>query len=163
MSIWQHDFDDPFLDMYNLYLIVGQQPRTIRYYVQLGLIPKATGSGTSARYTLEHVIRLRTVTVLKRRRLTLWQIKAFLDGHSTEELSAFANGADPTFSISQILRYYHPATGEPSAEHTCVKLADGIELCVALKYLTSVAVRSDDLKRAVRELIRLEDEEDGEE
>jgi Ca-activated chloride channel family protein len=56
----------------------GVTPRTIRYYVELGLLPPPAGTGNRATYGPEHLDRLMTIKKLQMRRLSLDEIRAYL-------------------------------------------------------------------------------------
>lgn len=53
----------------------GLTARTIRYYVQQGLIPPAHGRGPTATYDESHMLRLQAVEALKEQRLSLSEIR----------------------------------------------------------------------------------------
>jgi DNA-binding transcriptional MerR regulator len=54
-------------------------PRTVRYYVQQGLLP-SPGLGAGARYDLGHLARLRLIRRLQREHLPLAEIRRRLEG-----------------------------------------------------------------------------------
>jgi Ca-activated chloride channel family protein len=56
----------------------GVTPRTIRYYVELGLLPPPSGPGPKAEYSDEHLKRLLFIKGLQIRRLSLEEIRAYL-------------------------------------------------------------------------------------
>ena len=58
----------------------GVSRRTIRYYVEIGLLPPPEGAGRAAGYTAEHLRRLEVVKDLQAARLTLDEIKEHLAG-----------------------------------------------------------------------------------
>ena len=55
-------------------------PRTVRYYVGVGLLPGPANAGRGAKYGEEHLRRLRTIARLKEERLTLTEIRSALEG-----------------------------------------------------------------------------------
>jgi DNA-binding transcriptional MerR regulator len=65
----------------------GLPARTIRYYVQQGLIPPAHGRGPSATYDESHMLRLQAVESLKEQRMSLAEIRERLLGMSDEGLA----------------------------------------------------------------------------
>lgn len=81
--------------------------RTIRYYVQVGLIPAPTGKGKGARYGLLHLERL-----LKVRRLQA-------DGLSLERITDLLDESEPSPRVTTV--------GELRVV-TRLSLADGITL-----------------------------------
>jgi DNA-binding transcriptional MerR regulator len=65
--------------------------RNIHFYIQQGLLPPADGAGLGARYTDEHLLRLRAIPVLRNRGLRLDAIRerlAGLDGAAVRALLA---------------------------------------------------------------------------
>lgn len=58
----------------------GVTPRTVRYYIQYGLLPAPGQPGPGARYGRNHLARLRLIRRLQDRHLPLSEIRAQLDG-----------------------------------------------------------------------------------
>jgi DNA-binding transcriptional MerR regulator len=54
--------------------LAGVTPRTIRYYVSIGLLPAPDQAGPKTRYTDSHLKRLRLIRHLQRQRLPLSEI-----------------------------------------------------------------------------------------
>jgi DNA-binding transcriptional MerR regulator len=70
---------------------VGVTRRTIRYYVEIGLIPPPAGAGKAAVYGPQHLERLETIKALQGYRLSLEEIRDRLAGRpvpSSAELPA---------------------------------------------------------------------------
>jgi len=68
--------------------------RTIRYYINQGLIPKPISyAGGRARYSGRHVIRLLAIKKLQADHLTLTKIKSLLAETSEEEVLGITAGA----------------------------------------------------------------------
>ncbi|MCP3102165.1 MerR family transcriptional regulator [Myxococcus sp. K15C18031901] len=65
---------------------VGVSPRTVRYYVQRGLLPAPPFRGPDTVYGEEHLIRLKAIRVLQARFLPLDAIQVELTRLSLEEL-----------------------------------------------------------------------------
>jgi DNA-binding transcriptional MerR regulator len=65
--------------------------RTVRYYIQQGLLPPPQGAGPASRYNLEHLRRLALVRRLKATLLPLSEIKHLMSGVSTSELEQVAH------------------------------------------------------------------------
>lgn len=61
-------------------------PRTIRYYIAEGLLPPPLSPGRNARYTQEHLNRLRMITQMKARYLPLKEIRRTLTTMSPEQI-----------------------------------------------------------------------------
>jgi len=66
----------------------GLSTRTVRYYIQEGLLPPAHGRGPSATYDLGHLLRLQAITQLKANRLPLDEIRDRLAGLSDNDIAA---------------------------------------------------------------------------
>lgn len=60
--------------------LAGVTPRTIRYYVSIGLLPSPGQSGPGTRYGEGHLARLRLIRRLQREHLPLGEIAVRLDG-----------------------------------------------------------------------------------
>ncbi len=56
----------------------GVTRRTIRYYVEMGLLPPPGGAGRAARYTADHLSRLEQIRALQAQRLSLEEIREHL-------------------------------------------------------------------------------------
>nr|WP_216627244.1 MerR family transcriptional regulator [Corallococcus exercitus] len=69
---------------------VGVSPRTVRYYVQRGLLPAPPFKGPDTVYGEEHRVRLKAIRVLQARFLPLDAIQAELLRLSPEELRRLA-------------------------------------------------------------------------
>jgi len=72
----------------------GIEPRTIRNYIERGLLPGADARGRGASYSLEHLHRLRTIQALRRARpnIQLNEIRLFLQKMSLQQISDFSSG-----------------------------------------------------------------------
>jgi len=65
---------------------VGVSPRTVRYYVQRGLLPAPPFKGPDTVYGEEHLVRLKAIRVLQARFLPLDAIQVELTRLSLDEL-----------------------------------------------------------------------------
>jgi len=63
-------------------------PRTVRYYVQQGLLPSPGARGPGARYDRGHLNRLQLIRRLQREHLPLAEIRARLAGLSDDAVAA---------------------------------------------------------------------------
>jgi Ca-activated chloride channel family protein len=70
----------------------GVSPRTVRYYVQRGLLPAPAFRGRDTAYSGEHLLRLRAIKRLQESFLPLDAIQAELEKSSREELESLAAG-----------------------------------------------------------------------
>jgi DNA-binding transcriptional MerR regulator len=82
--------------------LAGVSPRTVRYYVQRGLLPPPAFRGRDTAYSQEHLIRLRAIRRLQERFLPLDAIKGELNQRSLAELQALTDSreeAAPVFRL----------------------------------------------------------------
>jgi DNA-binding transcriptional MerR regulator len=71
----------------------GMSVRTVRYYVQRGLLPAAAFRGKDTAYDHAHLARLRAIRRLQEAFFPLDAIAAELDGRTAHEIEAIANGS----------------------------------------------------------------------
>ena len=98
----------------------GVSRRTVRYYVQRGLLPAPMGIGRGAHYTAAHLERLLQIRALQGEGVPLDEIAERLDDRTVA-----------------------PPGATPSAQSmwTRVQLADGVELHLAGRRLSDEQVR----------------------
>ena len=70
----------------------GVSPRTVRYYVQRGLLPAPAFRGRDTAYSGEHLLRLQAIKRLQESFLPLDAIQAELEKSSREELAGLVAG-----------------------------------------------------------------------
>lgn len=68
----------------------GTSSRTVRYYVQRGLLPPPVFKGKDSAYARDHLVRLLAIKKLQADYLPLDAITAELEGKSIEEIEAIA-------------------------------------------------------------------------
>ena len=68
--------------------ISGVNRRNIHFYVQQGLLSPPEGAGLGARYTEEHLLRLRAIPILRNHGLRLDEIRARLAGMDASAVAA---------------------------------------------------------------------------
>lgn len=68
----------------------GTSSRTVRYYVQRGLLPPPVFKGKDSAYAKDHLVRLLAIKKLQADYLPLDAITAELEGKSLEEIEAIA-------------------------------------------------------------------------
>lgn len=110
----------------------GTSPRTVRYYVQRGLLPPPVFRGKDSAYAHEHLVRLRAIRRLQDAYLPLDAIAAELEGKSIEQIERVAEaknvpGAPPVPTKPPVHRAA-PAKTSTWEHHD---LARGLELHVA--------------------------------
>jgi DNA-binding transcriptional MerR regulator len=66
----------------------GISQRTLRYWIRRRLVPRPHGRGRAAKYTVEHLNRLRVVKYLRSTKLSLVKIRALIAEKSDAELLA---------------------------------------------------------------------------
>jgi Predicted transcriptional regulators len=88
---------DP-LDLTELADRAGVSVRTVRYYIQQGLLPKPEARGPGAHYTDEHLDRLLLIRRLQREHLPLAEIRRVLEA-SAGELTAPRSARDYIRSV----------------------------------------------------------------
>ena len=66
--------------------LAGVSPRTVRYYVQRGLLPAPTFRGKDTAYGDDHLARLQAIRKLQERYLPLDAIQAELERRSADEI-----------------------------------------------------------------------------
>ncbi len=72
----------------------GVTPRTVRYYISEGLLP-SPGAGPQARYTDEHLDRVRLIKELQRNHLPLAEIRTQLRGVPRDEVRKLLHAHRP--------------------------------------------------------------------
>ena len=143
--------DGPFkLD--ELASLAGTSPRTVRYYVQRGLLPAPMFRGRDTAYTREHLARLRAIRHLQGRFLPLDAIEAELARLTPKELEHLGARtpteheapADDATPKRQGVR------SERASRWARWELAPGLELLVA----EGATAAARDLAEEIRDLAR---------
>ncbi len=144
----QRDDGDPSDHSYKLDELAEKadvSPRTVRYYVQRGLLPPPVFRGRDTAYSGAHLLRLRLIKRLQDERfLPLDAIAVEIEGRSDDEIRAMLDRLDRTERRPSDL--HEPALGVPSGgpyrarpkpvgrvageRWVRVELADGVELSV---------------------------------
>ncbi|WP_437879061.1 helix-turn-helix domain-containing protein [Sorangium sp. So ce513] len=115
----------------------GVAPRTVRYYVQRGLLPAPEFRGKDTSYGREHLARLRAIKALQQAHLPLEEIQARLAGAGVDEIERIARTATaaPPRATAPCPgpgdAAAAPRAGAPRGERwERIELADGVELHV---------------------------------
>lgn len=124
----------------------GVSPRTVRYYVQRGLLPAPVFRGRDTAYGEEHLLRLRAIRRLQERFLPLEAIQAELARLAPDEIRRLAEGEDPPPGRipEPVVSPVTPAP-RPSTTWRRIELAPGLELAVADHVTADVRALADAL------------------
>jgi Ca-activated chloride channel family protein len=122
----------PTLKLVDLARRAGVSPRTVRYYVQRGLLPPPTFHGPDTVYEADHLLRLRAIRRLQERFLLLEEIQAQLERASPVELHKIADGKDVTAPSRRVAAAEPSPPSRSREEHwTRWQLLPGLELHVS--------------------------------
>jgi DNA-binding transcriptional MerR regulator len=124
----------------------GISGRTVRYYVQRGLLPAPAFRGKDTAYTRAHLVRLRAIKKLQERFFPLDAIQAELEGKGLAELEQIALHAPPPHAPPRARR---AASDAPSARLTRWPLAPGLELTLS----DGASDDAQELAERIRELV----------
>jgi DNA-binding transcriptional MerR regulator len=151
----------PFVTSYKIDELAreGQvSPRTIRYYVQRGLLPAPAFHGKDTTYDRGHLLRLQVIKKLQEGHLPLDEIQAKIGAASEKELERMlADGSAPPPPKNATHRggpYRNPAPGEPPSKEAASEARERWERIHLMPGL-ELHVRSDagaDAKRAALEI-----------
>jgi DNA-binding transcriptional MerR regulator len=80
----------------------GIESRTIRSYIERGLLPNADTRGRTASYSDEHLTRLRVIQAMRRARpnITLSDVRILLQQLTPEQIHALAHGSITASSLA---------------------------------------------------------------
>ncbi|WP_437758359.1 helix-turn-helix domain-containing protein [Sorangium sp. So ce1389] len=118
----------------------GVAPRTVRYYVQRGLLPAPEFRGKDTAYGREHLARLRAIKALQQAHWPLEEIQARLAGAGVDEIERIAAAAFPPAAPPAVMTRSAGPGEAPAPPHVAgsprgerwerVEIADGVELHV---------------------------------
>lgn len=144
--------NDPVWKLEELAHEAGVSPRTVRYYVQRGLLPAPTFRGKDTAYTRDHLVRLRAIKRLQDHFFPLDAIQSVLEGRTPHEIGRIADGHDlPAVNVAPAVEPVQTprARGRGDAKETSwvrYGLTKGLEL--------HVSDEADDATRALAEEVR---------
>jgi len=75
--------------------LAGVTPRTIRYYVSVGLIPAPDQAGRAARYSEDHLRRIRLIRRLQEQHLPLAEIRSRLSSLTDDDVASALTAPEP--------------------------------------------------------------------
>lgn len=100
--------------------VTGLEERTIRSYIERGLLAGANARGRAASYSDEHLARLNIIMSLRRARpnIGLSEIRVFLQNLSPDQIKRFAGGEITATSrvTDTLIRTEDPESGTASTE-----------------------------------------------
>lgn len=106
--------NDTTYDLAELSDLADVTPRTVRYYIQQGLLPSPGARGPGARYDRAHLDRLRLIRRLQREHLPLAEIRRRLEELDDESLRRLAEAPLAVGEPSSALEYVQRLlAGEP--------------------------------------------------
>ncbi len=117
---------------------VGIEARTIRSYIERGLLPGAQTRGRAATYSDEHLARLEVIKSLRRARpnISLSEIRILIQGLNPEQIRALAGGsitaAARAISEASQPEEIDPLDGAADDEYEVPKAIDWEESAAAL-------------------------------
>jgi DNA-binding transcriptional MerR regulator len=133
----------------------GVSPRTVRYYVQRGLLPAPPFKGPDTVYGEEHRVRLKAIRALQARFLPLEAIQVELARLSLEELKALAHAGPPPLPGPPAVP---PPGGEPVKRPPPVPSPDGVTRWVRWELAPGLELHlsdtADEKTRALAEHLR---------
>lgn len=88
-------------------------PRTIRYYIEQGLLPSPTQVGPNARYTEAHLDRLRLIKKLQAAHLPLADIRGQLRGLGEDEIATMLASVAAEQTPRSAIDYVRSVLREP--------------------------------------------------
>ncbi|HKA88904.1 MAG TPA: helix-turn-helix domain-containing protein [Haliangiales bacterium] len=120
-------------------------PRTVRYYVQRGLLPAPQFRGRDTAYTAEHLSRLKAIKKLQDQYLPLDAIQVELERRKPEEI--LDGAAAPRMKVLPPPAPLPPSRVEPSRSWTRFQLRDGVEIHVRDDVAASLGSLVSDLEK----------------
>jgi DNA-binding transcriptional MerR regulator len=115
----------------------GVSPRTVRYYVQRGLLPAPVFKGRDTAYGEEHRTRLLAIKTMQERFLPLDAIEVELQRRTPDELAELARGTSPSAPAPApvvpppsppVIAPTWPAFRAAATTYERVELAPGLEM-----------------------------------
>jgi DNA-binding transcriptional MerR regulator len=95
MSVTRHaDITEPRYDLKELSSRTAVTPRTVHFYIQQGLLRQAGAPGAGARYSEDHLNRLRLIRRLQRQHLPLAEIRRRLAGLDAGAVEGLLKASD---------------------------------------------------------------------
>ncbi len=112
--------NDQEYSLSELATLAGVTPRTIRYYVSIGLLPSPPQAGARTKYSDGHLQRLRLIRRLQRQHLPLGEIGAPLQGLDDEAVEVVLD-TDAVPPEDSALDYIDRLKGAPALPRMTLK------------------------------------------
>jgi DNA-binding transcriptional MerR regulator len=106
---------EPEYTLQELATIAGVTPRTVRYYISVGLLPPPGQVGPGTRYGDDHLQRVRLIRRLQDQHLPLAEIRSRIEGMDDADIAAALHGGDAVAEESSALDYIRSLTSRPAA------------------------------------------------
>jgi DNA-binding transcriptional MerR regulator len=110
-------------DLHELCSHAGVTPRTVRYYIQQGLLPAPEAQGPATRYGQGHLDRLLLIRQLQREHQPLAEIRAQLEGLRDEDVSRVLSTSRPSKRPSSAVDYVRSVLGSAPAARSEMRRA----------------------------------------
>ena len=105
--------ESPGLDISELADQAGVTPRTVRFYIQQGLLPSPGQTGPGAKYGFGYLARLRLIRRLQREHLPLAEVRKRLVGLDEAAIVAVLESPEP--APSSAVDYVRSVLADPPA------------------------------------------------
>lgn len=147
----------------------GVTVRTVRFYIQQGLLPAPEAQGPATRYGQGHLDRLLLIRHLQREHQPLAEIRAQLEGLSDEDVSRVLSTSRPSKRPSSAVDYVrsvlgalpHAASPRPStpvkSQWERISLAPDVELHVRRPLTREANRRVEKLLALARQILQEEE------
>ncbi|HSM33679.1 MAG TPA: MerR family transcriptional regulator [Anaerolineae bacterium] len=120
--------------------LAGVTPRTIRYYVSIGLLPAPESAGPKTRYTDGHLKRLRLIRHLQRQHLPLAEIGQRLAGLAEEAVAEALDAGVSVRPTDSALEYIDRLKGTVPSGAAARELRMAKEISPTEPWITSQAL-----------------------
>ena len=106
---------EPEYTLQELATIAGITPRTVRYYISVGLLPSPGNAGPGTRYGDSVLQRVRLIRRLQDQHLPLAEIRSRIEGMDDSDISAALHSGHAVADDSSALDYIHALTGRAAS------------------------------------------------
>ena len=130
----------------------GVTPRTVRYYIQNGLLPAPDPQGPATRYSRGHLDRLRLIRNLQREHQPLAEIRSRLQSLEDEDIRRLVGKRSPASPL-RVRAGTNPSSTLTRSQWERVPLAPDVELHVRRPLTRETNRRVDKLVDLARRLL----------